>query len=70
MYKALTEGTNNIDIKEMTITVTSSKYPRKLIDYLKNEQKAIVENKEKGIYYIKNTDIETQLIVSRELSDN
>lgn len=70
LYKALTEGTNNIDIKEMTITLTSSKYPRKLIDYLKNEQKAIVENKENGIYYIKNTDIETQLIVARELDDD
>jgi len=70
LYKALSEGTNNIDIKEMTVTLTSSKYPRKLIDYLKNEQKAIVENKENGIYYIKNTDIETQLIVSRELDDD
>lgn len=53
----------------MTVTLTSNKYPRKLVDYLKNEQGAIVETVENGIYYIKNTDIETQLLVSKELDD-
>ncbi len=53
----------------MTVTLTSNKYPRKLVDYLKNEQGAIVETVENGIYYIKNTDIETQLLVSKELEN-
>ncbi|MBC2582280.1 3-isopropylmalate dehydrogenase [Clostridium sp. DJ247] len=69
LYKALSEGTNKINIKEMTITLTSSKYPRKLIDYLKREQGAIIEKIDNGIYDIKNTDIETQLIVAKELKD-
>ena len=69
LYKALSEETNKIDIKEMTITLTSNKYPRKLMDYLKNEQSAIVRKIDKGIYYIEDTDIETQLIVGKELND-
>ncbi|TDT51983.1 hypothetical protein [Fonticella tunisiensis] len=69
LYKALSEGTNKIDIKEITITLTSSKYPRKLIDYLKSEQGAAIKRIGNGIYYIENTDIETQLIVSKELKD-
>ncbi len=70
LYKALSEGTNKINIKEMTVTLTSNKYPRKLVEYLKSEQGAIVEAVENGIYYIKNTDIETQLLVTKELDDN
>ena len=70
LYKALSDGTNNIDIKEMSITLTSNKYPRKLIEYLKDEQKVWIEKRENGIYYIKNTDIETQILVSKELDDN
>lgn len=69
LYKALSEGTNKIDIKEMTLTLTSSKYPRKLIDYLKSEQKAVVKSIDNGIYYIENTDITTQIIVAKELKD-
>lgn len=69
LYKALSEGTNKINIKEMTITLTSSKYPRKLVDYLKSEQGAVVKRIDEGIYYIENTDIETQLIVVKELKD-
>lgn len=54
----------------MSITLTSNKYPRKLIEYLKDEQKVSIEKRENGIYYIKNTDIETQILVSKELDDN
>ena len=54
----------------MSITLTSNKYPRKLIEYLKDEEKASVEKRETGIYYIRNTDIETQILVSKELEDN
>ncbi|WP_217302122.1 hypothetical protein [Clostridium sp. 001] len=36
---------------------------------MKSEQGAIVEAVDNGIYYIKNTDIETQLLVSKELDD-
>ncbi|OBR89909.1 hypothetical protein CLRAG_38860 [Clostridium ragsdalei P11] len=53
----------------MTVTLTSNKYPRKLVEYLKSERGAIVEAVDNGIYYIKNTDIETQFLVSKELDD-
>jgi hypothetical protein len=70
LYKSLSEETNGVDIDEITITMTSSKYPQKLMDYLKNKQGAVVETADNGIYYIKNTDIETQLIVSKRLKDD
>ncbi|MHC6181204.1 hypothetical protein ACYUJ6_15355 [Clostridium sp. JNZ X4-2] len=70
LYKSLSQETNGVGIDEITITLTSSKYPRKLMDYLKNEQGAVIEAVDNGIYYIKNTDIETQLIVSKKLKDD
>jgi hypothetical protein len=54
---------------EMTITLTSSKYPRKLIDYLRDELKVRVEAAGSGIYYVKGTDIDTQILVSKQLDD-
>lgn len=68
LYKALSEGANSIDIAEMTLTLTSTKYPKKLVEYLKDNGIEIIR-KESGIYYIENTDIKTQLIITRELSD-
>ncbi|MFC0904298.1 hypothetical protein ACFHWD_06305 [Clostridium sp. MT-14] len=53
----------------MTITLTSSRYPGKLLDYLKNEIKADIEKAGSGIYYIKDTDIDTQILVSKQLDD-
>ncbi|KAA8674084.1 hypothetical protein [Clostridium sp. HV4-5-A1G] len=70
LYKALSEETNGVDIDEITITLTSSKYSQKLMDYLKNKQGVVVETVDNGIYHIKNTDIETQLIVSKKLKDD
>lgn len=69
LYKALSKETNSIDISELTITLTSNRYPKKLIEYLKEKQGIIVNKVDSGIYYIENTDIKTQLIVTRELSD-
>ena len=69
LYKALSRETDKININEMTITLTSSRYPGKLIDYLKNEMKADVETAGNGIYYIKDTDMDTQILVSKQLDD-
>lgn len=69
LYKALSKETDKIGINEMTITLTSSRYPGKLIDYLKNEMKVDVETAGSGIYYVKDTDIDTQILVSRQLDD-
>ena len=68
LYKALSKGENSIDIDDITITLTSSKKPKKLLDYLKGKGIA-VRNISDGLYYIENDDITTQLIVTKELSD-
>jgi hypothetical protein len=69
LYKTLSEETDKISINEMTITLTSSRYPRKLIDYMKNEMNTDVETAGRGIYYVKGTDIDTQILVSKQLDD-
>jgi hypothetical protein len=68
LYKVLSEKANSIDIKDITITLTSTRYPRKLVDYL-SENEIKVKVHERGIYYIENTDIRTQLVVTKELPD-
>jgi hypothetical protein len=69
LYKALSKETDKINIDEMTITLTSSRYPRKLIDYLKNKMSFDIEMAGSGIYYIRDTDIDTQILVSKQLDD-
>lgn len=69
LYKALSKGTNSIDISDLTITLTSNRYPKKLIDHLKLKHNVTINKIDSGIYYIENTDIKTQLIVTKDLSD-
>ena len=65
LYKALSKKTNRIDIKEITITLTSNRYPKKLIEHLKIKQEASITNPYSGIYYIENTDIKTQILITK-----
>lgn len=67
LYKVLSGRTNSIDIKDITITLTSARTPRKLIDYLKSND-ILVSEKEPGLYYFEGTEIKTQLIVTKYLS--
>lgn len=69
LYKALSKETNSIDINDITITLVSNRYPKKLLEFLKNQSGILVSKVDNGIYYIENTDIRTQIIVSKELSD-
>jgi hypothetical protein len=69
LYKVLNDNEYSIDIEDMTITLTSTNYPQKLIKYLKNKN-IKVEKKYSGIYYIEGTDITTQLVVIKELDQN
>lgn len=69
LYKALSKETNSIDISELTITLTSNRYPKKLIEYLKKQQGVTIKKEAEGIYYIEGEDIKTQLLVTKELSD-
>ena len=66
LYKVLAEKTNSINIEEITISIVVNKYPNKLIKYLKEKQKINTRQIEKGIYYIENTDIKTQIIVNNK----
>jgi hypothetical protein len=68
LYKAISKKANSIEISEMTITLASTRFPRKLIKYFRKSG-CNVTNKEPGIYYIDNTDIITQLVVTSELPD-
>ncbi|WP_146127584.1 hypothetical protein [Clostridium luticellarii] len=40
-----------------------------MIDYMKNEMNTDVETAGSGIYYVKGTDIDTQILVSKQLDD-
>jgi hypothetical protein len=66
LYKVLAEKTNTVSVEEITISIVVSKYPKKLIKYLKEKQGINTIQIEKGIYYIENTDIKTQIIVNNK----
>lgn len=68
-YKADVPYVNSISIKELTITFVSEKYPRKMIQHLKNIKKYKVSLSEAGIYYVEGDIIPIQIIITRELSE-
>jgi hypothetical protein len=68
LYKILSEGTNSIDIDEITITLSSNRHPKKLIEDLKGKGIEVREYRPE-IYYLDNADIKTQLLVTKELPD-
>ena len=68
LYKVLSneEYKEKIDLEEMTISLTSTKYPRELIKYLKSRGMK-VSKVNSGIYYVEGTDITTQILVVKQL---
>jgi hypothetical protein len=69
LYK-VTLQKEKIDLKEMTISFAATRYPKKLMEYLKKELKLEIKRVSNGIYYIEGTDIKTQIIVIKELQDD
>jgi len=67
LYKIQAEKTQAIDIDDITITLTSSKPPKKLLEYLKSKNTKIIQQ-DAGVYYIENAEIATQLLINEELS--
>ena len=67
-YKADAQYVNSIPADELTITFVAEKYPRKLIEHLKNVKKYRVEEKEKGIYYVYGDLIPIQILITKKLS--
>ena len=63
---------NEINIEDITLTFVCVKYPRKLMEHLKNKLNYIIKETDNGIYYInKNDDIlPIQIIVTSRLDSD
>lgn len=67
-YVYLYKSEHNIPRREMTITFACSRYPVKLMQYLKREKACEICKMDDGIYHIIGTDIPVQLISIHQLS--
>lgn len=67
-YKADATRVNEVRIEELTISLISEGYPRKLLKHLQEDKGLQVIKKEEGIYYITGDKIPMQLIVTGKLS--
>lgn len=68
-YKADTPKENEIPIEDITITFVCHKYPRKMMQHLREVRKLDIAKRERGIYYIHNDIFPIQLIVTSKLTD-
>lgn len=66
-YKSDVPNVDAIPIEELTITLVSKSYPRKLIHHLREVKKYKVHKKEKGIYYVQGDQIPIQILVTSRL---
>ena len=69
LYKSDESRENHIPINEITITLVSRNFPKKLAKYLKKVLKYDIQFIENGIYYINGDIIPIQLIVTKDLTD-
>ena len=60
---------DSIPIEELTITLVTGKYPRKLIHHLKTKLRYQVKKAESRIYYVTGDKIPIQIIVTKELTE-
>ncbi|MDR1963349.1 MAG: hypothetical protein LBQ50_06185, partial [Planctomycetaceae bacterium] len=59
---------NNVDITDMSVTIVTTKRPRKLFGYLAN--RFSITSSQRGIYVVEGDTSPTQIVVSRELAEN
>lgn len=64
-YKADVERVDSISIEEVTISLVCKKYPRKLIQHLKEIRNYEIEKSGSGIYYVIGDKIPIQIIVTK-----
>lgn len=69
LYKSDETKDRKIPIEEITLTLVSRKYPKKLVNHLKKVHNYDVQLIENGIYYIKGDLIPIQLIITKDLTD-
>jgi len=66
-YGRLYAALNRVDINEMSVTVVATRYPRKLLSFLKNQY--AVQHSQPGIYLVDGDTCPTQVVVSEELPE-
>ena len=69
-YASLYSAFKNADMTDITITIVVTKFPKKLVKYLKTERGLTVQNKGKGIYYILGDIYPVQILETKKLSDD
>ena len=67
-YKADSEEANSIAIDDITISLVSKKYPRKVIEHLTKERGYKIRKEEEGIYYVEGDIFPIQILVTNRLS--
>lgn len=67
-YKADAEGMNSIAIDDITISLISKKYPRKMMEHLKLDRGYTIKKEEEGIYYVEGDIFPIQILVTSRLS--
>ena len=68
LYKADTGSVDGINLEEVTMTLVSEVYPRKLIKHLQKQRKLSIEKYSSGIYYVQGEAFPIQIIVTKKLS--
>jgi hypothetical protein len=68
-YACLYSVIKNIPVEDITISFVESRYPKKLIDFLKRARNYSVEKSSSGVYTIKGDVFAIQIIDSRHLSE-
>ena len=67
-YKADSEEANSIAIDDITISLVSKKYPRKVTEHLTKERGYKIRKEEEGIYYVEGDIFPIQILVTSRLS--
>jgi hypothetical protein len=69
-YACLYSGSKNIPVTNITISFVESRYPRKLIKFLRKVRKCTVEQTSPGIYTVEGDVFGIQIIDSRHLPED
>lgn len=67
-YKADRVPVNEVLLEELTISLVSERYPKKLLGYLKKQRGFLVIEKYPGIYYVEGDLLPVQIVVTSRLA--
>jgi hypothetical protein len=66
-YAALYAALNKEDLRDMTVTIAGTRYPRELFKYIGDDKRCAVEEETAGIYRISGYAVAVQVIESKKL---